>query len=198
MLAPADIIIQLAGEPQNAYQALLLYAATPPHQRNLSAVAKSCGVARVTPGRWRDTWDWNARLDAYDKAVSNPLSGPLTRALAASERPPDAESRAEIDAQVRAYRAQVLESADALQVIALAALSRVSERLNALTPQEIEKMSIRDACALANTAMAAVKQAQASKGDIFGLTEFLTYLEQGGREAIESQVSHRSNDAEAE
>lgn len=196
MIAPQDVITRLPGEPEIAYQALVMLAAKNPSQRVLSDVALACGVSRVTPGRWRDRWGWEARIAAYDAAVADPITGPLTRAIAAADRPADPAARDELVEQIRAYRAQVLDSADAMQAVAMRALDAVRKRLEALTPEDIEDMSVRDVAALSSMALAAIKQAQASKGDIFGLTEFVTYLENGGREVQKPQVSHRSDDAE--
>ena len=198
MLNPEDVITRRDGEPDEVYNALLMLAAMPPEKRILAELARLCNVTRPTPGRWRDKWDWERRLAAYDAALSDPVTGPLTRAVAAADRPADPEERDELVRQIRAYRAQVLQTADAIQVVAMRALGRVRERLDGLTDAEIGKMSMRDLAALANMALGAVKQAQASKGDIYGLTEFVAYLENGGRDANKTQVSHRSDDAEAE
>ncbi len=196
MLIPSDVITRLDGEPENAYQALLILAAKPAVTRTMSDVARACGVSKPTVGRWRDTWNWTRRLAAYDAATTDPVTGPLARIAAAADRPADPDARDEIVQQIRAYRSQVIESADKIHAVAMRTLDQVMARLNGMTDQDVAKMSMRDLAALTNAALAAIKQAQECKGNFYGLTEFIAYLENVERESTENpQVSHRSEDA---
>jgi hypothetical protein len=113
------------GEGTKAWVAFCVYRDLDPATRSLSKVAQELGKSKVLMGRWSSHWRWVGRVRAWES---------------------------EKDRQKRAGELKALEDMDRRQV-AMGRLmqSKGIERLNAMSPDEVQLLSVSEVIRLIET-----------------------------------------------
>ena len=161
---------RLDNESARAYAAFTAYCAMGPG-RSLDKVGQQLGYKSATaPGhvtRWSTDYQWQTRVRAYDDDAAVEYAASI-----------DATRRAEIEA----YRTQVLADADRMRTLWEVTTTRLMERIEALSPDEIAPNQIAP---LLRALSALLDTTTNQRATVLGVADVLRYLE--GQQQRETQ-----------
>lgn len=177
------ILDVIEGEPAEVYDALQTLAATPPHQRELADLAKRTGRNVRTLYRWRDRWNWAARLAAYDaRGAQQQLS---VAAVAA-----EGDEREELIARlalIKQYEQQARTLHSSALSAAVAIYRKVLPRIELLDAKDLDARAIAQ---LLNAASRTSAVAMEGLSELHGIAEFTAWARE--------QIEDAPGDAEQE
>ncbi len=151
------------GESEKAFEAFAAYRDMGP-ERTISAVVKRLGKSRTLIDRWKDRWDWQERVRAYDNELEKEA-----RAKAVRGRKDMTERHIKIAMQVQKKALEALaslsvEDMSPKDVKEYIKMATDLERLNRMFEEESSKGGSDAPAQLADTIVAAY-QKRKEEGD---------------------------------
>lgn len=145
------------GESEKAFEAFTAYRDMGP-ERTISAVVKRLGKSRTLIDRWKDRWDWQERVRAYDNELEKEA-----RAKAIRGRKDMTERHIKIAMQVQKKALEALaslsvEDMSPKDVKEYIKMATDLERLNRMFEEESSKGGSDAPAQLADTIVAAYQK----------------------------------------
>lgn len=172
--SPQQYIPPRPGEPPRAYGALIAYALMPLATRSHSTLATQLGVARTTIYRYAKDNDWAARLEPWDRRQLVITTNAAREQV--DELTEEVRALRQQVADVKAYAARAKASADLALSLGLTIGQKLLRRLQAITDEEVSKMTPRDLAALAALVPRLSESGLIALGELHGAHEYLAFL----------------------